>query len=88
MVVIDESGNRTDDIIMTEDYCTGDVCSYTFSSDDDITTSHSVEVEVIGCTTETYPTDDISSCKILYSRIMLLGLHLRYRFKISSSYSL
>ena len=51
MVIISESGNRTVIDIITEDYCTEDVCSYIFSSDN-ITTSYYVEVDVIGCTTD------------------------------------
>ena len=65
-MIISESGNRTVIDIITEDYCTGDVCSYIFSSDN-ITTSYYVEVDVIGCTTASYDTDNITSCKILYS---------------------
>ena len=65
-MIISESGNRTVIDIITEDYCTEDVCSYIFSSDN-ITTSYYVEVDVIGCTTDIYDTDNSTSCKILYS---------------------
>ena len=62
VVVIAESGVETVIDIVTGDNCTGDTCSYIFSSDN-ITTSYSVNVEVIGCTTETFVAENISSCK-------------------------
>ena len=64
VVVIAESGVETVIDIVTGDNCAGDTCSYIFSSDS-ITTSrsYSVNVEVVGCTTETFMAENISSCK-------------------------
>ena len=62
VVVMSESGVETVIDILTGDNCTGDTCSYIFSSDS-ITTSYSVNVEVVGCTTETFMAENISSCK-------------------------
>ena len=49
-MIIPGSGNETvfDDSLMFN--CSGDSCSYTFSSDG-ITDSYSVAVEVVGCVT-------------------------------------
>ena len=62
VVVMSESGVETVIDIVTGDNCTGDTCSYIFSSDS-ITASYSVTVEVVGCTTETFTAKNISSCK-------------------------
>ena len=56
--------------IETEDDCSGDTCSYTFSSDD-ITDSYSVAVEVVACTTERFNSTNISSCKYMYRYIYM-----------------
>ena len=61
LVVITESRNET--MVVTGDNCTRENnCSYIFSSDN-ITTSSTVNVEVVGCTTETFMAENISSCK-------------------------
>ena len=62
VVIIPGSGSETVIDIETEDDCSGDTCSYTFSSDD-ITDSYSVAVEVVACTTERFTCTDISSCE-------------------------
>ena len=62
VVVFAESGVETVIDIVTGDNCTGDTCSYIFSSDS-ITTSSTVNVTVVGCTTETFTAKNISSCK-------------------------
>ena len=62
VVIIPGSGNETVIDIETEDDCSGDTCSYTFSSDD-ITDSYSVAVEVVACTTERFNSTNTSSCK-------------------------
>lgn len=53
--------------IVTEDNCTGDSCSYMFSSDT-ITTSYSVDVEILSCVTERVHAINTSVCK---KRILL-----------------
>ena len=63
VVIIPGSGSEID--IETEDDCSGDTCSYTFSSDD-ITDSYSVAVEVVACTTERFTCNNISSCEYMY----------------------
>ena len=68
VVIIPGSGNETVIDIETEDDCSGDTCSYTFSSDD-ITDSYSVAVEVVACTTERFTCTNISSCKYMYKYI-------------------
>ena len=62
VVIIPGSGSETVIDIETEDDCSGDTCSYTFSSDD-ITDSYSVAVEVVACTTERFTCNNISSCE-------------------------
>ena len=76
VVVMSESGNETVIDTVTGDNCAGDrdTCSYIFSSDS-ITASYSVNVEVIGCTTETFMAENIPSCKkvtLTHSRLHFL----------------
>ena len=65
VVIIPGSGSETVIDIETEDDCSGDTCSYTFSSDD-ITDSYSVAVEVVACTTERFTCNNISSCESIW----------------------
>ena len=70
VVIISGSGSETVIDIETEDDCSGDTCSYTFSSDD-ITDSYSVAVEVVACTTERRTCTNISSCELKYQNVCL-----------------
>ena len=62
VIISNGSGVETTVDIVTADNCTGDNCSYTFSSDS-ITTSYSVAVEVLGCVTQRTDASDISICE-------------------------
>ena len=79
VVVMSESAMETVIDTVTGDNCAGDrdTCSYIFSSDS-ITASYSVNVEVIGCTTETFMAENIPSCK----KVTLT--HSRFHFLFSS----
>ena len=61
-MILSESGNEMvfNDSLMFN--CTGDFCSYTFSSDG-ITDSYSVAVEVVGCVTDRTECTNTSSGK-------------------------
>ena len=75
VVIIPGSGNETVIDIETEDDCSGDTCSYTFSSDD-ITDSYSVAVEVVACTTERFNSTNISSCKYYFGTCTCIYMYL------------
>ena len=62
VIIWNGSGVETTVDIVTADNCTGDNCSYTFSSDS-ITTSYSVAVVVLGCGTQTVEARNISICE-------------------------
>ena len=62
VIISNGSGVETTVDIVTEDNCTRDNCSYTFSSDS-ITTSYSVAVVVLGCGTQTVVARNISICE-------------------------
>ena len=62
VIINNGTGVETGIDIVGADNCTGDTCSYTFSSDI-ITTSYSVAVEILGCITETVEADNISICE-------------------------
>ena len=65
VMIIPGSGSETVIDIETANYCSGDTCSYTISSDD-ITDSYSVAVEVVACTTERFTCTNISSCESIW----------------------
>ena len=62
-MIIPESGEGSGyEMVPLMFNCTGDSCSYTFSSVG-ITDSYSVAVEVVGCITDRTECSNISSCK-------------------------
>ena len=62
VIINNGTGVETVIDIVGADNCTGDICSYTFSSEN-ITTSYSVAVEILGCIIETVEAVNISICE-------------------------
>ena len=61
--IIINNGTGVETVIdISADSCTGDICSYTFSSVI-ITTSYYVAVEVLGCGTQRVEAVNISTCE-------------------------